>query len=207
MTVCVLFVSYRKINVLTQDVRILFFYILNLNFWKNWRLITLIAKVELGLFWPLFMEYIYFVESENENKSKKITIWVFAVSILVIILIIILLFINQRTSITPKARKVNVSSSISIANSYVFSSPVRAKANGDLIRVTVFVLDEKGGGIVDKKVSIREGSGLTVREIQALTDEVGKAIFDISSTKTGVFYLEVEAAGIILPQRTKVVFD
>jgi hypothetical protein len=153
------------------------------------------------------MEYIYFVEPENENKSKKITISIFVVSILVIILIIILLFINQRTSVAPKAREVNVSSSISITNSYVFSSPVRAKANGDLIRVTVFVLDEKGRGIFDKKVAIREGGGLTVREIQALTDEVGKAIFDISSTKTGVFYLEVEAAGIILPQRTKVVFD
>lgn len=147
------------------------------------------------------------MEPENENKSKKITISIFVISILVIILIIILLFINQRTSIAPKAREVNVTSSISITNSYVFSSPVRAKANGDLIRVTVFVLDEKGRGVFDKKVSIAEGDGLTVREIQSLTDEVGKAIFDISSTRTGVFYLEVEAGGIILPQRTKVVFD
>ena len=126
---------------------------------------------------------------------------------LVIILIIVLLFINQRTSIAPKAREVNTTSSVSITNSYVFASPVRAKANGDLIRVTVFVLDEKGLGVFDKKVTIREGSGLSVKEVQALTDEVGKAIFDISSTKTGVFYLEVEAGGIILPQRTKVVFD
>ena len=153
------------------------------------------------------MEYIYFVESESENKSKKITISIFIVSILVIILIIILLFINQRTSVAPKAKEVNVTSSISINNSYVFASPVRAKANGDLIRVTVFVLDEKGKGVFDKKVAIPEESGISVKEVQALTDEVGKAIFDISSTKTGVFYIEIEAAGIILPQRTKVVFD
>lgn len=147
------------------------------------------------------------MEQELDNRPKNIIISIFITSICVIILIIILLFINQKTYITPKAREINVSSSISITNSYVFASPIRAKVNGDLIRVTVFVLDDKGRGVFDKKVSIREENGLIVKEIQALTDEVGKAVFDIGSSKTGVFNIEVEVAGIILPQKTKVIYD
>lgn len=144
---------------------------------------------------------------EGKNKFNKIIISIFIILILVIILIVILLFINNKTSILPKAKEINNSSIVSISNSFVFTSPIRAKANGDLIRVTVFVLDEQGRGVFDKKVAIREGNGLTVKEVQALTDEVGRAIFDVGSVTTGVFYLEVEVGGIILPQKTKVVYD
>lgn len=148
------------------------------------------------------------MESEDEKRSKKIIIPIFVVSILIIILIVILVFINRKTSILPRAKEVNTSSIVSISNSFVFTSPVRAKANGDLIRVTVFVLDEKGRGVTDKKVSIRNSSdNLTVKDVQSLTDEVGKAIFDVGSVTTGVFYLEVEVGGIILSQKTKVVYD
>lgn len=147
------------------------------------------------------------MQPEVENVSKKIIIPIFIISILLIILIVILLFINRKTSILPKAKEINVTSTVSMANSYVFASPVRAKANGDLIRITVFILDNRGMGIFDKKVSIREVDGLIIKDIQSLTDEVGKAIFDVGSAQEGIFHLEIEVSGIILPQKAKVVYD
>ena len=134
---------------------------------------------------------------------------------LILILIIFLLtlgilvyYVRFRTSIAPKASSYNVSSLVSISNSYVFSSPIRAKANGDLIRVTVFLLDDEGNGIFDKKVSLRALEGqLNIKEVQSLTDETGKAVFDVASSVVGVYTLEAFTEGVILPQKVKVIYD
>lgn len=148
------------------------------------------------------------MESNDEKSSKKIIIPIFIVSILIIILIVILVFINRKTSILPRAKETNTSSIVSISNSFVFASPIRAKANGDLIRVTVFILDEKGWGVIDKKVSVvTNDQGLIIKEIQVLTDETGKAIIDIGATRTGIFYLNIDVSGLILSQKVKLVFD
>lgn len=134
---------------------------------------------------------------------------------LVLILIIFLLtlgilvyYIKFTTSIAPKANSYNIASNVSISNSYVFSSPVRAKANGDLIRVTVFLLDDEGNGIFDKKVSLRALEGqLNIKEVQSLTDETGKAVFDVESPVVGVFNLEAFTNELVLPQKVKVIYD
>ncbi|EKE04990.1 MAG: hypothetical protein ACD_19C00426G0012 [uncultured bacterium] len=134
---------------------------------------------------------------------------------LIIILIIFLItlgvlvyYIRFTTSIAPKASSFNTTSQISISNSYVFASPVRAKANGDLIRVTVFLLDDEGNGIFDKKVSLKSIEGIVdIKEVQSLTDETGKAIFDVASAIIGAFNLEASTSEKVLPQRVKVTYD
>lgn len=135
--------------------------------------------------------------------------------LLILILIIFLLtlgvlvyYIRFRTSIAPKASSYNIASTVSISNSYVFSSPIRAKANSDLIRVTVFILDDQGLGIFDKKVNLRAIDGkLDISEIQSLTDETGKAVFDISSSVVGAYNLEAFTEDTVLSQKVKVIYD
>ena len=80
----------------------------------------------------------------------------------------------------------------SIENSYVFISPLRAKAdNQEKIRLTVFVLNDQGLGVQGKKVTINTANQLNIEVIQGLTDGVGKAVFDITSANVGQFYLKV----------------
>ncbi|MDP2684302.1 MAG: Ig-like domain-containing protein [bacterium] len=134
---------------------------------------------------------------------------------LIIILIIFLItlgvlvyYIRFAVTIAPKASTFNTVNIVSISNSYVFASPVRAKASGDLIRVTVFLLDDEGRGIFDKKVSLRALEGvLDIKDVQSLTDETGKAMFDLGSSVIGTFSLEAVTEKLVLPQKIKVIYD
>lgn len=98
-------------------------------------------------------------------------------------------------------------SSFSIENSYVFATPLKARANGqEKIRVTVFVLNDQGLGVMGKKVFLGQKEGLIVEVIQGLTDQLGKAIFDLTATKPGEYYLEVKVEETLLPQRVRISF-
>lgn len=95
-----------------------------------------------------------------------------------------------------------ISGSFSKENSYVFASPLQAKANGqEKIRVTVFVLDDRGIGVMGKKVFLEKNKHLKIEEIQALTDNFGKSYFDISSEKAGEYYLRVFVDDIEINQK------
>ncbi|KKP46290.1 MAG: hypothetical protein UR39_C0012G0012 [Candidatus Woesebacteria bacterium GW2011_GWA1_33_30] len=131
---------------------------------------------------------------------------IFIIFVLILILIVSLVFIKNKTSVVPEAKSPNLAS-ISISNSYVFASPVRARASGDLIRITVFILDNDGFGIADKTVNLIADTKINVENIQSLTDDTGKAIFDISSKNTGAFLIEAVVGNQNLPQKVKVVYD
>ncbi|MCL4374502.1 Ig-like domain-containing protein [Patescibacteria group bacterium] len=92
--------------------------------------------------------------------------------------------------------------SFSVDNSYMFVTPLRAKANNqDKIRVTVFVLNNQGLGVMGKTVTVAPGKNLTVETIQGLTDNSGKAVFDVTGSQTGEYYLEVKVENTTLPQK------
>ncbi|MDP1760524.1 MAG: hypothetical protein Q8L01_03740 [Candidatus Woesebacteria bacterium] len=153
------------------------------------------------------------MEANEEKRSKKYILPLIVIIILIIILGVLLLFIKNRISLLPKAENYNNSASVSFSNSYIFASPVRAKAGhqtipGENIRITVFLLDDKGLGIFDKKVTLGNLDGpINIVDVQSLTDETGKAIFDINSNSKGAFFIEAAVGGSRLPQRVKVVFD
>lgn len=148
------------------------------------------------------------MEANEERRVNKLVIPAIIISFLVTILFLLLYFIKNRTYITPKASSLNSASQISFTNSYIFASPVRAKANGDLIRITIFVLDDQGRGIFGKKVTLgNNNESIIVNNLQSLTDEVGKATFDVSSSATGVFFIEALVDDELLPQKVKVTFD
>ena len=97
--------------------------------------------------------------------------------------------------------------SFSVDNSYLFVSPLRAKANGqEKIRITVFVLNNQGLGVLGKELFLSSNPDLSVDIIQGQTDNFGKAVFDVTSTKPGEYYLEVSVDGQKLPQKAHLSF-
>ncbi|MFZ2206159.1 MAG: Ig-like domain-containing protein [Microgenomates group bacterium] len=96
---------------------------------------------------------------------------------------------------------------ISADNSYVFTNPLKAQADGkEKIRVTVFILNSQGLGVLGKNVSISLDSHLILDAVQSATDQSGKALFDISSSTPGEYYLEVSVDEFKLPQKTRLTF-
>lgn len=97
--------------------------------------------------------------------------------------------------------------SFSIDNSYLFVSPLRALANGqEKIRLTIFVLNNQGLGVLGKRASLSPTNNLSIEAVQALTDGFGKAVFDISTMKAGEYYLTVVVDGQTLPQKAHLSF-
>lgn len=105
--------------------------------------------------------------------------------------------------------KADVSqASFSVDNSYVFVSPLRAQANGqEKVRLTVFILNGQGLGVLGRKVELGNDSNLKIETIQTITDQLGKAIFDISSTKAGEYYLDVSVDDQKLKQQGHLSFN
>lgn len=96
---------------------------------------------------------------------------------------------------------------ISVENSYLFVSPLQAKANGrERVRLTVFVLNNQGLGVQGQKVFVTQATHLNIEAISATTDNYGKAVFDITSITPGEYYLPVEVGGITLPQKAHLTF-
>ena len=87
-----------------------------------------------------------------------------------------------------KSRASVSQASFSVDNSYLFVSPLRAKANGqEKIRITVFVLNNQGLGVLGKELFLSSNPDLSVDIIQGQTDNFGKAVFDVTSTKPGEY--------------------
>jgi len=101
-----------------------------------------------------------------------------------------------------------ISSSFSVDNSYVFTTPLQVRANGqEKIRLTVFILNNQGLGVMGKKVFVSPDQALNIETIQGLTDGFGKAYFDISSEKTGEYYMEIKADDTALNQKAHLSFN
>lgn len=108
-------------------------------------------------------------------------------------------FISSRASI-----KIT---NFSVDNSYIFVTPLQSRANGqEKIRLTVFVLDDRGLGVMGRKVYIERNQALNIDEIQGLTDQYGKSYFDISSNKAGEYYLKVFVDDTELKQKVHLSF-
>ena len=98
--------------------------------------------------------------------------------------------------------------SFSIDNSYIFSTPSQARANGqEKIRLTVFILNNQGLGVLGKKIFIGTDPSLNIEAIQGLTDSYGKAYFDISATKAGEYFLEIKADDTALKTKADLLFN
>ena len=98
--------------------------------------------------------------------------------------------------------------SFSIDNSYIFSTPSQARANGqEKIRLTVFILNNQGLGVMGKKIFVGTDQSLNIEAIQGLTDSYGKAYFDISATKPAEYFLEIKADDTALKDKVHIIFN
>lgn len=126
--------------------------------------------------------------------------------VLLVGLIVALLLSFRTTTYIGKATFYNTSP-ITLENSYLFVSPLQAKGDGkELIRVTVFLLDNRGLGVGNQTVELIRPQTLTVVDTQPITDDTGKAVFDVSSTSTGRFELSARTNGKDIPQKARAVF-
>lgn len=127
--------------------------------------------------------------------------------LLLIILLFSSLLVGERTSFFGKATTGQEDSEIATENSYLFASPLLAEAGDkERIRVTIFILNSKGLGVPNKKVVLGSDKGISVSEVQATTDNYGKALFDVTATNPGEYLLEASVGAAKLPQTVKVSF-
>jgi hypothetical protein len=154
-------------------------------------------------------------DTRQRKWPRYIVYSLIVIVFLIIILILFLYLIKSPLIFKSGAQSISTSSvteitapSLSLDNSYVFASPLRAKIGGEKIRITVFVLDNRGIGILGKKVVVGGGNVLNVTPIQPITDGVGRATFDIySEVNPGTFIIQASADGTQLIQKATISFD
>ena len=152
-------------------------------------------------------------QAQGRQGMGKTTRW--GVVFIVIFLLLLSLggtvfFINQRTSFYSRATDPveEHSGIVSLKNCYIFASPLQARADGkEKIRVTVFILDGSGKGVLGKTVFLTNNPKLVVNAAQPVSDDFGRTFFDISSSSVGEFVLQASVGSQILPQEVKVTFN
>lgn len=147
----------------------------------------------------------------NKHKKRNTIIYILLAIFLLLVIYILLILSRGSTSFFGRASGTGV---FNPGNSYVFASPLLARVNGDQIRVTVFVLDGTGAGIVNKQVLVGclnekacQEAGMTFSEVQGQTNKMGQAIFDLSSRVPGKFELQATVGGTPIPQTVTVSFQ
>ncbi len=127
--------------------------------------------------------------------------------ITVVALIISLTLLQNRSSFFGVASQLNSNDQLSRDNSYIFASPLVAKASAnEKVRVTVFILNSRGLGISGTEIELKTDPGITIEQVKNVTDNYGKAIFDISAINPGEYLVEAMVNNSSLPQKVTVSF-
>lgn len=131
---------------------------------------------------------------------------------IIVSLFILIAAINiagNRLSLLSRASSTSTSTSevLSLENSYLFASPLSALSNGIAsVRVTVFLLDDRGLGVAGQEVVLSAGSPLVTTSVLPVTDSMGRAIFDLTSDNPGSYTISASVSGVSLPQKVQVSF-
>jgi len=133
-------------------------------------------------------------------------------SFLLLLILIFLISLIGMVFLLGKARTVFLGrasgSTYSLSNSYVFASPLSAKSVSEKIRVTVFLLDDKGRGVSGKRIELSSNpSGINFAPIQAETDKLGQAVYDLTSPVAGQFTIQASVEGQTFPQTVTIRFE
>ena len=132
--------------------------------------------------------------------------YVITIIILSLALIASVYLVVRTTSFYNRAAGPS-SSTLTLENSYLFASPIQAKADGqEQIRITVFLLDGRGLGLANQKVELILPNTINIDKFQNTTDETGKATFDISSTTAQNTTITAKTGKSTIPQKIKINF-
>jgi hypothetical protein len=92
-------------------------------------------------------------------------------------------------------------------NSYLFASPIQAKADGqEKIRITVFLLDSNGLGVSQQSVTLNVPPGIQIETLQSTTDDLGKATFNLSTIYPGKYTISASTSTLNLSQKINLLF-
>ena len=126
--------------------------------------------------------------------------------LLLFTLIAVIYLVLRPVVLTGKATGSSLTP-ITLENSYLFASPLQAKADGqEKIRITVFLLDGRGMGVGNQNIALNQSSSFKITSVQSVSDDSGKGVFDISSTTPGKFEISATANSKEIPQKVKVTF-
>jgi hypothetical protein len=144
--------------------------------------------------------------SDNGHRFYLFTILAIGIFLVVIAFTIA----RERTSSYGRASPNSTGGGIAMLsreNSYIFASPISAKANGNsIIRVTVFLMNNQGMGISGQKPVLKSDNTLSITPVQQVSDSFGRAQFDVSSNTSGDYRLTAEVEGITLQQNLTISF-
>mgnify|MGYP000846009794 FL=1 len=134
--------------------------------------------------------------------TKKI----FFIILLVFGLITGIYLVTQTTLFKSRASTTNIHLPVK-ENSYLFASPIQAKADSlEKIRVTVFLLDSNGLGVSRQNVSLKVPPQVQVETLQSTTDDLGKATFNLSSNFPGKYEISASTSDFSLSQKINLLF-
>lgn len=150
----------------------------------------------------------YAREIKREERKRRLLLVVLTVFIFFLSLSAVwgVYLVSQTTRVKSKAYETS-SKRIELSNSYLFASPLKARVGGERIRITVFILDGQGLGVSGKRVILKGEGRLQIEDIQNITDDLGKAVFEVYSNVAGVYQLEAAVEGRTLPQKVSVTFE
>ena len=130
-----------------------------------------------------------------------------ALLILIALLLLLSLTANVRFLLGSRASSSG-SPFISHENSYLFVSPLKARADGkDRIRLNVVVLDSQGKGVANQSLTVTTKPTILYEAIQQTTDLYGRATFDFYTGTKGQYEVSAEAAGVAIGEPVTVVFE
>lgn len=160
-----------------------------------------------------FNKNLEFVKEPKEKEEKKKSKWGIIFLVLFLLLLLFSLFwgvsfIGRRIAFWGRAFTPGLGvGEVALENSYLFASPLSAQAGGqEKIRVTVFLLDSQGKGVPGKAVFLGQNEKLQIKSIQAVTDNLGRALFDIAAFASADYLIEAKVDNQVLPQRVKLNF-
>lgn len=141
---------------------------------------------------------------EEQRKKRRSLMPVLVVAIVLIIVSGAVFLVRSQTVFQGTASRALV---YSPANSYIFGSPLTAKANGqEKIKVSVFLLNDQGLGVEGKTLELIADTGVTIEKSQPQTDATGQAIFYLTSPSAGRYQVRAQSEGQPLPQTLTVNF-
>jgi len=140
--------------------------------------------------------------SYNNDMNKSLLA---ALAVLLVLLLALSMFANVRFILNSRASS---GGNFSAENSYLFASPLVVKANNeDKIRVSVFVLNNKGEGVPNQSVMLSKAPEILTQQQNSLTDNYGRAVFDLSSAQPGEFIVEALVNNTKLGKSLKLTFN
>jgi len=145
-----------------------------------------------------------------DKKKPKLWLYIFMIVFLVISVWVFITLSSGKTTFFGRAAG---SGKVDTGNSYVFASPVSARVGGDKIRITVFVLDGQGKGVVNQSVTIAcsdqavcQNGGVAFAPVQPTTDTLGQAIWEISANGVGKYVIQASTGSSSIPQTVTIDF-